>query len=186
LDPITSDNAEAASVLAPATRPITGNGKHYEVRRLETRQIWPILRAGLPILEGLSRMVAPASSPAVDSPQSDGGRPPGPALDSTPGITKLVGSDAAAFLRTMAEHGDRVTEILAIALDTTIKEVGRFEPQETYLALKAVIEVNRDFFTHRVAPMLGLDTAGMGESALAGAVSRALGASGISGAGPTR
>ena len=156
--------AEAASALAPAaTREITGNGKKYTVKRLVTRQIWPILRAGLPIIEGLVGLVGPlppaaepgppladvsaASEPAADQPSDVPVKP----LDA------LLGGQIAGFLRLMAEHGDRITEVVAIALDETTRKVGEFEPQEIYLALQAIIRTNTDFFTDRVAPLLGLD-----------------------------
>lgn len=160
----TKQAAEAAAALAPAaTREITGNGKKYLVRRLVTRQIWPILRAGLPIIEGLVGLVGPlppaaepgpplaavsaASGPAAGQPSDVPAKP----LDA------LLGGQIASFLRLMAEHGDRITEVVAIALDETTRKVGEFEPQEIYLALQAIIRTNTDFFTDRVAPLLGLD-----------------------------
>lgn len=159
--------AEAASALAPAaTREITGNGKKYVVKRLVTRQIWPILRAGLPIIEGLVGLVGPlkpgaepgppladvsaASEPATGQPSDV------PAAPTNP-MDALLGAEIAKFLRLMAEHGEKITEVVAIALDETTRKVGEFEPQEIYLALKAIVGTNTDFFTDRVAPMLGLD-----------------------------
>ena len=52
------------------------------------------------------------------------------------------------------------------------------------LVLKALIEVNRDFFTSRVAPLLGLQQGQPIQSALAGAVGQALKSATI-GAGET-
>ena len=49
-------------------------------------------------------------------------------------------------------------------------------------AIKALIEVNRDFFSHRVAPLLGLQAGQPVRSALAGAVGEAVR---TIGAGPT-
>lgn len=159
--------AEAANAMAPATREIEAGGKKYTVRRLETRQIWPILRVGLPIIEGLVALAEPAGPPLASAP-ADKAQPLG-ALD------KLIGGELASFMRLMAREGERVTEIAAIALDETVHKVGKFEPQETFLALKAIVEVNRDFFTHRVAPLLGLDLMATVEGgALGGALGSAL------------
>jgi hypothetical protein len=167
-------NAEAVEALAPETRQVEAGGKVYEIRRLETRQVWPTLRAGLPILEGLVALTgSPASSPAADSPpgqqQPAGGQPP-----EASNLAKLLGPEIASFLELMAQHGERITEIVAIGLDEKVSTVGKFEPQETYLVLKALIEVNRDFFSHRVAPLLGLKAGQPIQSALAGAVGQAL------------
>lgn len=175
-------NAEAVEALAPLTRTITGAGKQYEVKRLETRQIWPTLRAGLPIIEGLVGLVGPATaSPAADSPlgsSPQGGQPPVSSTtatdDQASNLTKLVGPEVTGFLQMMAEHGEKITEIVAIGLDEKVSTVGRFEPHETYFALKALIEVNRDFFTQRVAPLLGLAPGQPVAGALAGAVGQAL------------
>lgn len=166
-------NAEAVEALAPETRQVEAGGKVYEIRRLETRQIWPTLRAGLPILEGLVALTgSQASSPAADSPpgqqQPAGGQPP-----EASNLAKLLGPEIASFLEIMAQHGERITEIVAIGLDEKVSTVGKFEPQETYLVLKALIEVNRDFFSHRVAPLLGLKAGHPIQGALAGAVGQA-------------
>lgn len=181
-----SQNAEAVEALAPETRRVEAGGKVYEVKRLETRQVWPTLRAGLPIIEGLVALVgSPASSPAADSPLGSSSRPAGQPPDAKPSaLANLVGAEIATFLEIMAEHGERITEIVAIGLDETVGKVGKFEPQETYLVLKALIEVNRDFFTSRVAPLLGLQQGQPIQSALAGAVGQALKSATI-GAGET-
>lgn len=181
----TPQHAEAVEALAPETRRITAGGKPYEVRRLETRQVWPVLRAGLPIIEGLVALV-PASSPGAGSPLGGAARTD-QALDATKPQTldSLLGPEVAAFIRLMAEHGERITEIVAVALDEKISTVGRFEPQDTYLALRAIIEVNRDFFQTRVAPLLGLDPSSPGMAALAGAVTEAVRGSPTIGAGAT-
>lgn len=167
----TQQHAEAVEAFAPETRQIAAGGKSYEVKRLETRQIWPTLRAGLPIIEGLATLVGTAGSPLG----GDATRP-GQSPDAKQGgaLASFVGPEVARFLEIMAEHGERITEIIAIALDEKISTVGHFEPQETYLALKAIIEVNRDFFTTRVAPLLGLNQGEPGRSALAEAVQKVM------------
>lgn len=171
-----SQNAEAVDALAPETRQVEAGGKVYEVKRLETRQVWPTLRAGLPIIEGLVALTgSPASSPAADSPLGSSSRPAGQPPDAKPSaLQSFLGAEIAAFLEIMAEHGERITEIVAIGLDVPVSTVGKFEPQETYLVLKALIEVNRDFFTSRVAPLLGLQAGQPVQNALAGAVGQAV------------
>ncbi len=180
-------NAEAAAALAPETRPVTAGGKSYQAKRLETRQVWPILRAGLPIIGGLVALVgSPASSPAADSPLGSSSRRGGQSSDApkADALEQLLGAEVAGFLKIMAEHGERITEIVAVGFDVNVSTVGKWEPQETYLALKALIEVNRDFFTNRVAPLLGLQPGQPIPNALAGAVGQALKSATI-GAGET-
>jgi hypothetical protein len=180
----TAQHAEAIDAFAPQTRQITAGGKTHEVKRLETRQIWPILRCGLPFIEGLATFAAPASSPAVEPPPGSSpqaGQPLDP-LPITSALDRLVGPEIGFFLRLMAEHGERINEMVATALDIKVSEVGRFEPQETYLAAKAIVEVNRDFFSHRVLPMLGVDPGRVAPGALVSAMGRALGSNGV---GPT-
>lgn len=171
-------NEEAADVFAPATRQVKVGSIIYEAKRLETRQVWPTLRAALPIFGALVALVGPAgSSPAADSPlgssnQPDGQRPDSPVEPSA--IAKLLGPEVALMLEVMAEHGERITEIVAIGYDVKVSTVGAWEPQDTYLALKALIEVNKDFFTSRVAPLLGLKEGQPVSNALAGAVGQAV------------
>lgn len=173
--------AEAADAMSEEIREITAGGKTYKVRRLETRQIWPTLRAGLPIIEGLVGLLGIGEqSPAAGSPLGSGSAPTGQSLDppKEPGaLEKLVGPEVAGFITLMAEHGERVTEIIAIGVDEKVSTIGKLEPQESYALLRALIEVNRDFFSRRVAPLLKLP-AGGGESLLSGAIGRALRATG--------
>lgn len=162
---------EAIDAMAPETREIEAGGKRYTVRRLETRQIWPTLRAGLPIIEGLVALADPgAAAPSGGGNRKADGQPPG---ELSP-IARLVGPEIAQFLEIMAEHGEKVTEIVAIGLDEKTSTIGKFEPQETLLAIKALIEVNRDFFTTRVAPILAAQGLLPEKTAIAGAVGDAM------------
>lgn len=171
MDHATKQAAEAAEAMAPTTREVTAGGKKYTVKRLVTRQIWPILKIGLPIIEGLVALAGPAvPSPATAGPPlADSG---GDKAQPLGALDQLIGRELAAFMRLMANEGERITELVAIALDETTRKVGDFEPQETFLMAKAIVEVNRDFFTHRVAPLLGLDLGAITE---AGALGGALG-----------
>lgn len=168
-------NSEAVEVMAPETREVTAGGKVYQVRRLETRQIWPILRCGLPIVEGLAVLAKPATDSPLGGDRKPGGQAPG--VTAASALDSVLGLEAATFLRVFAEHGERVTEIIATALDEKISTVGRFEPQETFEVAKAIVQVNADFFSTRVAPLLGIKVE-PGESGLASAIGVALGTSG--------
>lgn len=165
--------AEAVSALAPLTRQVTLAGKEYTVRRLETRQVWPILRGILPIIDGLAALV-PKDSSVAGGPSLGAG--PGAASQAAgvqlQGLAGLFGGEIATFMKTMADHGERVTEMIACALDCKVSEVGKAEIQETYFAARAIVEVNRDFFTQRVLPLLGDST--LGESALAVGIRQSL------------
>lgn len=164
-----NQNQEATEHLAPSTKPlaitINGNTVHYTVRPLQTRQIWPILRLGLPLIGSLGGILgvapAPAESPLVGKP----GLAQAPAI-----IEQVVGPEISGLLMAMAEHGEKITEILAIALDEKLTIVSSFMPHDTFLALRAVYEVNRDFFQTHMAPQLGLNLGAMEESALGQAI----------------
>lgn len=147
---------EAVAAMAPLTQKITatvdGQQLTFEVKRLETRQIWPILRLGLPLIEGLNHMLGLARKP-VDSPL--GGKPGGDqALDP---LAEVAGSELAGLIRLMAEKGESISEIVAVALDAKLTTVLKFEPQDTFIALRSIYEVNKDFFQNHMAPQLGLD-----------------------------
>jgi hypothetical protein len=188
--PAEQQNREAAEVLAPESRQVEAGGKSYEAKRLETRQVWPTLRAALPIFGALVALVGPTgSSPAADSPLGSSSQPDGPRPDSLPAsqspLAQMLGNEIATLLEVFAEHGERITEILAIGYDVPVSTVGRWEPQEAYLALKALIAVNKDFFTTRVAPLLGLQEGQPVSNALAGAVGQAVKSMQDIGAGAT-
>lgn len=180
MNEVQQQNAEAVDVLAPMTREVRARGKPYTVQRLETRQVWPILRAGLPVFASLVGMVPGIDPPLGDAPATDQARDPLAAALAPYGGAELVG-----FLNVLAEHGEKITTIVAIALDEKISVVERFEPQETYLAIRAVIEVNRDFFTTRVAPLLGLQQGGDNRNALAAAIQAATAKAPTTGGGET-
>lgn len=136
---------EAVAAFAPQTREVTLAGKTYQVTALEVERIWPILRHGMPIIESLAALTKQDATPAGSVAGTVGGQ----ALD------QLLGGDIAAFLRIMAEHGDAVMEITAIALNGKRDEIGKAMPDEAYAAVRAIVEVNRDFFTTRLLPLLG-------------------------------
>ena len=161
--------AEAITALAPLTRPITAGGKEYTAKPLETRQIFPILRSILPIIDGLAAMVPKDSSVAGGPTLGAGPGATAQAADvSLPGLTNVLGSDFTSAIRTMAAHGERIVEMVACALDLKVSEVGKWPPLDTFTAARRIVEVNTDFFTREVLPLLG--ETGLGDTQLGGAI----------------
>lgn len=72
-----------------------------------------------------------------------------------PILTELSGGDGTLDLLALAaNHGERLIEVTAIALDREAAWVQAL-PADEFLALAgAVIEQNADFFSRRVLPML--------------------------------
>lgn len=179
-----NQNQEAMEHLAPSTKPlaitINGNTVHYTVKPLQTRQIWPILRLGIPLLGSLGGILGMAPAPRAEVLEGMLGVTPAPAgspLVGKPGpaqapaiIEQIVGPEISSLVMALAEHGEKITEILAIALDEKLTTVSSFMPQDTFLALRAVYEVNKDFFQTHMAPQLGLNVTAMEESAMAQAI----------------
>ena len=137
---------EAVEAFAPQTREVTLAGKTYKVTPLDVERIWPILRHGMPIIESLAALAKQESTPAGSPVAGSAG---GQALD------QILGGDIATFLRLMADHGDAVMEIAAIALNAKRADIGKAMPDEAYTAVKAIVEVNRGFFETRLLPLLG-------------------------------
>lgn len=174
-----NDAAEAAEALAPEPRTFTAGGKQYSVTPMRSKQLWPVLRAGLPIFDGLVRLAGLKPAEAAGSPLGGSNTPAGqPAGASS--MQTLLGPEISFVLELLAEHGERLEAIVAVAIGETVGKVGDFEPQELYTAVRVVTEVNRDFFTTKVLPMLGAaQTVPAVAAVLRGAEKR------ISGAGPT-
>lgn len=148
--------AEAITALAPLTRKVTAGGKEYTVVPLETRQLFPILRSILPIIDGLAALIPKDSSVAGEPTLGAGPGTKPQAAGELSGLKSLLGSELVIGIRTMAEHGERINEMIACAMDQKVSTVGQWKPQETFAALRAVLEVNRDFFMQEVLPLLGI------------------------------
>ncbi len=117
------------SVLEPTTVTVGYRGETLEITPLKVGQIPRFLRAVRPMFGALAGQV---TSPGVA-----GG---GVELD----ILKLV-----------EDHGEGLIEAAAIAINRKPEWVGGGDADQFALLVKAVIEVNADFFAKRVAPLLG-------------------------------
>ena len=173
---------EAVEALAPETVTITAGGTEYVVAPLQTRQFWPILRSALPIIDGLAAAFGVAADPLPaekSPPQHRAGQ--GQPVDPYESLTRMLGSEIAGALDLLADHGSRITEIIAVALDVKVSEAGQFMPDETYQAMRAIFQVNQDFFVKRVIPMIAADAGKIDGAAFAAVVDRA---SSTIGAGP--
>lgn len=73
----------------------------------------------------------------------------------------------AEFLGMIAEHGERLIEAASIATGQSIDWLSEGDADEFGVLVKAIIEVNSDFFTRKVAPLLQAATKPNGDGATA-------------------
>lgn len=153
-----TQNNEVAEVMDPVSRELNvtvdGQPRHYKVVPMQTRQIWPVLRLGLPFIGGLNSLFGGAKAQAG----SPLGGTPGVVQASDP-LAQVIGDDFAGMLRILAENGESINEMVAIALDEKLTVVGKFQPHDAIAAIKAIYSVNKDFFRIHVLPMLNLPQA---------------------------
>lgn len=116
------------AVLEPPSSTASLRGEKVEVRPLEIRQIPPFARAIRFAAPSLARTYASAG------------------LDD--------GSFEASVLDLIAEHGEMLIAACAIAIDREAEWLAKAPPDEFITLLKAIVQVNADFFASRVAPML--------------------------------
>lgn len=58
------------------------------------------------------------------------------------------------LLKLVSDHGEEISEIIRIACGKTSEWLGELELTDVLLLAAAVLEVNRDFFSQRLAPMI--------------------------------
>lgn len=165
------DQVEKA--FKPMTMTVEAGGKEYVIKPLVTRQIFLVLRNVEPIIDGLMQLVGTVSPQAVGSPLG------GSADEADQPVNTLADDnramdDVRAYVKLIAEHGERIIELVAVALDIKISTAGNFQADETYNIVKAVIAVNKDFFMQRLAPIIGIGTSQPERNALANAVNQAI------------
>lgn len=121
---------DALDVLEPASRPVSYRGEQLDVGPLTIGAIPKIVRAARPVIDGVL------------------------ALEAMPG--DATGDAIAGLLMQLVEeHGERVYEVVALAVDRPIDWIAKGQLEEFLDLGIAVYEVNRDFFVRRLVPLLG-------------------------------
>jgi hypothetical protein len=141
---------DALDVLEPQAREVSYRGERLEIRPLTVGQLPRLVRTARPVLDALFAQQAlpemPAEGATVDR-------------DTLELLLDLVG-----------DHGDAVFEAAALAVGRDAEWVAGGDPAEFAELATAVIEVNRDFFVRKLAPLLGgraaiPDASGAGQTA---------------------
>lgn len=109
------------------------------------RPAFGALMALLPAEAGDSKGPGPAAATAGAGDGKDAAPAAADAGDS-------IGIDA--FLDLVENHGPSLSSAIAICTPLKPAEVDALDLGEAFEVVKAVVEVNRDFFVHRVLPML--------------------------------
>lgn len=73
----------------------------------------------------------------------------------------LLAIESGDFLTTIELHSDRVIEAVAVATGEAEEYIGELYPDDLVRLIRAVVEVNTDFFIRKLAPELTKTLAGM-------------------------
>jgi hypothetical protein len=84
--------------------------------------------------------------------------------DINPDVSATAESE---FLSMIADHGERLIEAASIATGQSIEWLSEGDADEFGVLVKAIIEVNSDFFTRKVVPLLQVATKPNGVGATA-------------------
>ena len=78
-------------------------------------------------------------------------------------LADAFGGDGQQLLDILAEHGEELVNLLAVASGIPVGKIGAAGPDEFVELAAAVIKVNTDFFTQRLAPAIrALESRGVG------------------------
>jgi hypothetical protein len=130
--------------LAPTTREVVVGERTITIRPVTLGKLPKLLATVEPIIGAL------VGSTSASSPQAGQGAGDPDYLDVNLGELDL--------LRLYIAHGQRINDALPIVTDLTPAEVDKLELDKALELFKAMFEVNRDFFTQRVLPLLGLSS----------------------------
>lgn len=118
-------------VLAPAGAQVEFGGERLDIQPLTVGQLPRMVRLVRPFLPALGRIEE--------------------MVDAEGGDAKLLGE----LLGIIDEHGDLVIDALAVACRVKSDFIAGGQLDDFVRLAKVVIEVNRDFFAQRLAPLLG-------------------------------
>ena len=89
-----------------------------------------------------------ALAPANSSPGAGGGQGADPADDGTLSV------DAGELFELFAEHGEALLDALAIVSGEERTRLDKLKLDDALQLVRVLWEVNRDFFVHRLVPLL--------------------------------
>lgn len=117
-------------VLDPASTPVTFDGRSLALRPLKVGVVPAIVRVAKPIIEDLA------------------------SRDLLLGTDGGVDLDLGSILSFIGEHGDAIFEAVSLATGLPVEELQEGDIGEFVVLAKAVVGVNRDFFTRTLVPLL--------------------------------
>ena len=132
--------ADDLEVLAPASVQVTVRGELLDIQPLTVGHLPALVRLARPVIDALM---------ALDADTLD-------ALAAADASQVLAGdNDALAMLMGLVgDHGEALIEATAWCIDRKPEWVRRADLVDFITLVQAVIGVNRDFFTQRLAPLL--------------------------------
>jgi hypothetical protein len=132
---------EDMSVLEAPSQEVVYRGETLKVTPLTVGQIPAFLRTIRPALGSLA------------------------GLASSPGQAGEGAGIEVDLVALIADHGEALIEALAVATGKPVDWLGKGMADELAVLIKAVVEVNADFFAKRVAPLLVSLTEALGAKA---------------------
>lgn len=137
-------DARSHEIIAPTGQDVTlASGETITVKPITVGQLPRFVKAIRPAFGALVAL-APASS----SPEGEGGQGAGDTKEGSD-------LDPVELLDLYAEHGPAINEAITICTGMKAEAVDSLQLDEAFSLLQALWTVNRDFFVHRVLPMLG-------------------------------
>lgn len=127
--------SDALDVLEPQARSVSFRGEGLEIRPLTVGQLPRLVRVARPVIDALFSQHAAPEMPNEGEPVDH---------DTLDLMLDLIGN-----------HGDAVFQAAAIAIGREPEWVAEGDLAEFAELATAVIEVNRDFFVRKLAPLLG-------------------------------
>lgn len=138
--------ARSLDAIAPVGQDVKlSDGTTITVKPIKLGQLPRFVKAIRPIFGALVALTPDTSSPGVEGGQ--GAEP-----DADPAAVPDV--DPAAIIELYADHGESIAEALAIVTGETRARLDALDLEEALALILALWEVNRDFFVHRLLPML--------------------------------
>lgn len=134
-------DARSHDVIAPTGQDVTlADGSTITVRPMTLGQLPRFVKVIRPAFGALVALV-----PVTSSPGADGGQGADPDVESL---------DPAELLGIYAEHGEALNEAVCIVTGEPRARIDALGLDDGLALLSALYRVNRDFFVHRVLPLL--------------------------------
>ena len=141
-------DARSHDVIAPTGQDVSlADGTTITVRPITVGQLPRFVKAVRPAFGALVALAPANSSPGAGGDQgADPAEPAGDAAEE--------GVDIEGMLDVYAEHGEVLTEALCIVTGEPRARIEALGLDDALQLLRALWEVNRDFFVNRLVPML--------------------------------